>query len=340
MLVFSGALPLSFLHVSLTPVLPTRPVANGVVGAELVMFGGGKRAVPKKAKKTAKPVAKKPVAKKSVAKKSAAKPRVKPSGPYKPQYETQATLVQLAEQQNTALGFWDPIGLAQQDFWNQGNEATIGFLRHAEIKHGRVAMAAFVGYCVQANGIAWPWAITGGPLTDGRFGDTFGSNPTIMFSEIAAAGSPPAQWDALPTAAKVQILLTIAILEWVGESPQPGMPHYMRGGKPGYYPSLKDAYKYTGVPHPVPLNLYDPFGLFEDMDEETKARRRNMEINNGRLAMFGIFSLISAAKGLEVPGLTGLLEAYDGEPMAYFSPTDSGLPFLDTMLNLKVFPDP
>jgi len=335
------------------------PWLTPVARADLTMFGGGPKAAAKKKPLAKKPLAKKapakkPPAKKAPAKKSVAakkppakKPPAKkpvakstPARPFKPAYETQGSLVLLAEQQNTALGFWDPIGLAQQDFWGQGNEATIGFLRHAEIKHGRVAMAGFVGYCVQANGISWPWAISGGPLTDGRFGDFFGNSPTVMFSEIAAAGSPPAQWDALPTAAKAQILLTIAILEFVGETEQPGMPHYMRGGKPGYYPSLKDAYKYTGVPHPVPLDLYDPFGLFGEMDEETKARRLNMEINNGRLAMFGIFSLISAAKGLEVPGLTGLLESYDGEIMAYFSPSDSGLPFLEQMLAAKIFPDP
>ena len=37
----------------------------------------------------------------------------------------------------------------------------------------------------------------------------------------------------------------------------------MRGGMPGAYPSFK---KYlNGVfPHPVPLDLYDPFGIFSN----------------------------------------------------------------------------
>ena len=63
-----------------------------------------------------------------------------------------------------SMGFWDPLGLADGDFWGLGNEGTIGYLRHAEIKHGRVAMAAFSGYVVQANGFHWPWAMT----MDGR----------------------------------------------------------------------------------------------------------------------------------------------------------------------------
>tara|TARA_B110001452_G_scaffold253874_1_gene244963 strand:+ start:105 stop:467 length:363 start_codon:yes stop_codon:yes gene_type:complete len=47
-----------------------------------------------------------------------------------------AELEALAEAQQIPMGFWDPLGLADKDFWGQGNEATIGFLRHAEIKHG------------------------------------------------------------------------------------------------------------------------------------------------------------------------------------------------------------
>ena len=202
-------------------------------------------------------------------------------------------------------GFWDPLNLAEQNFWEQGNEATVGFLRHAEIKHGRVAMAAFVGYIVQANKICFPWALTGGPLAhQGPFADVPGE--TIMFSDIAAAGSPMDQWDALPSSAKCQILGTIFILEWIGEANMGA--HYMRGGKPGFYPSLKEASSENGgiVPHPIPFDLFNPFGLLPEQTEAQKERGRNVEINNGRAAMLGIFGFISASKGLIVPGLDGI----------------------------------
>ena len=95
----------------------------------------------------------------------------------------------LAEEQQLPMGFWDPLNLAEADFWNQGNEATIGWLRHAEIKHGRVAMAAFVGYIFGANKVAFPWDIAGGPLAGtGPFTDVAGGS--ISFTDIANAGSP------------------------------------------------------------------------------------------------------------------------------------------------------
>ena len=113
-------------------------------------------------------------------------------------------------------------------------------------------------------------------------------------------GGVPALWDQIPEGAKWQIIAAIGCLEWYDEwqydNPAAEMPamadkpkHYVRGGQPGAYP------RFDGLP----LNLYDPFNLFKKASEEKKARGRNAEVNNGRLAMIGLFSLLAESK---VPG--------------------------------------
>jgi len=71
--------------------------------------------------------------------------------------ETKADLGDLAKKLNPIVNYYDPLGLADREFWGLSNEMTIGFLREAEVKHGRIAMFAFVGYIVHANHITWPW---------------------------------------------------------------------------------------------------------------------------------------------------------------------------------------
>ena len=71
---------------------------------------------------------------------------------------------------------WDPLGLAEL-----GGDETIAWFRHAEVKHGRVAMAAFVGWTAVAGaGIRFP-----GELAHG-----------LEFSAIPSKGLEA--WDAIP----------------------------------------------------------------------------------------------------------------------------------------------
>jgi len=213
-----------------------------------------------------------------------------------------AELMDLAKQQNPVLGYYDPLGLADVDLWGQGEEASIAWLRHAEIKHGRIAMAGFVGFMAAAN-----YETIGAPMA------------SSMYPTLASGLSAPEVWDAIPFLAKLQIIGAIGIFEHISEDKNflaaDGKTHYMRGGTPGYMPT------FTANVHPVPLNLWDPFGFTKGLSAEDKAKKLNAEVNNGRLAMIGLFGFISAScvPG-SVPALDGIIPAYSGDVMAPFLP--------------------
>jgi len=204
--------------------------------------------------------------------------------------ETNADLQVLAKKLNPAVGYFDPLKLGS----DERGEAFIGFMRHAEIKHGRVAMAAFVGYCITANGLRWP------------------AEPFMSIG----GNSPMEQFDALPQDTKWNLVLGVGLLEGWGELRGTGEPHYMRGGKPGYYPKFDEVDKKTLFGYYPGLNLWDPLKIAGNMSPEKSEKKLIAEINNGRLAMLGLAAFISEGKVPgSVPLLNGIVEPYNGDVM-------------------------
>jgi len=150
---------------------------------------------------------------------------------------------------------FDPMGLSKI-----ASEETLAWYRACELKHSRVAMAAVTG---------WAYVSSGGPLFPGYISIENG----VTFESLGRDGY--AAWDAMPDAGRLQILGVIGILEWLGETS--AKPHYMKGGTPGK----------------IPL-LWDPLGFTKGLDAATLARKRTAELKNGRLAMIGVMSLVSA----------------------------------------------
>merc|ERR1719327_2432524 len=156
----------------------------------------------------------------------------------------------------SAMKVFDPLGLS-----TLGSETTLAFFRHAEIKHGRVAMAAMVGFLVHINHIHFPGEIGQG----------------VTFESLSQMG-PFEAWSGIPMLGQIQILFTIAGIEWSSESKNPD-GHYMAGGKPGDLKFLK--------------TFWDPVGFTSKLSPEELARKRNAELKNGRMAMIGIISLVA-----------------------------------------------
>jgi hypothetical protein len=167
--------------------------------------------------------------------------------------------VTLSSPDTTEFGkMWDPLGLAEI-----GSDETMAWYRHSEIKHGRIAMAAFVGWCVTGLGIRLP-----GDLS---YGQSFASIPSKGLEA----------WDAVPGWGKAQLLIFAGLIEFHDElfHARRGT-HYLKGGIPGK--------------NMVP-GLYDPLGFSGGKSEESKARGRASEIKNGRLAMIGVAGLWAEA---------------------------------------------
>jgi len=151
---------------------------------------------------------------------------------------------------------FDPLGLS-----TRGSDTTLCWFRAAELKHGRVAMLATVGWIAQEAG----YGTIEYPMADGSW-STLSKYPLEANEQLWKVGNGVA-W--------LQIFMTIGIIELVTEVAV--KPHYMTTN--GYI---------------------DIFG-FQKATTSGKRLGRDLEaaqtaeLKNGRLAMIGIASFYSAA---------------------------------------------
>jgi len=136
------------------------------------------------------------------------------------------------------------------------------------------AQAAIVGFQFHINHVHFPGYLS--------------PSAGVTFEQLAGVG-PFEAWNLIPLLGKMQILFTIAGLEHASECLDPA-GHYTKGGTPGNLKFLK--------------KFWDTPGFTDKLTEEQKATKRVSELKNGRLAMIGMASIISA---MSIPGSVPLL---------------------------------
>merc|ERR1719326_867406 len=161
------------------------------------------------------------------------------------------------------LGRWDPLQIREQ-----GPERYRRFVE-MEIKHGRLAMAGFLGVVTTYSGIRWPGYLS--------------KSENIKFSDIP--GGAISSWAALPTAAWFQIVIFISVCEinFLKQDPAKEPGDVVPPGIPwARYPDGYDVWLGDGSTKQV------------GKDELILGRtwKLNAERNNGRAAMMGMTGLI------------------------------------------------
>ena len=162
------------------------------------------------------------------------------------------------------FGFWDPFGFSKT------SPEALTWYRAAELKHGRVAMVACMGFIAQSYPLTNMASV---PLAKASLYPKL-STVDVTFGDLAAAGNPVEQFKLIPTLGLWQFAFVAGMIETYGEFQK---PHYLRGGAIG---------RNTLIWDPVgQLIRGEP--ITDTLAEDVRAKKRERELANGRLAMIG-----------------------------------------------------
>ena len=155
------------------------------------------------------------------------------------------------------LGAQPPLGFFDPlGLLDNADQERFDRLRYVELKHGRISMLAFLGQITTRSGAHLPGSID-------YAGHSFDSYP----DGLAALFGP----DSVPDRGSVQIFCLVGLLELF---------------------VMKDI-EGTGNEHVGDFrNGLDGGVYWGKLDDETKLKKRAIELNNGRAAMFGILGLM------------------------------------------------
>jgi len=246
------------------------------------------------------------------------------------------------------VGFFDPFGLTKD-----GDAAAFKRRRETELKNGRVAMLACMGYIAPEAGPKFPGYCS--PSMNLTFADipnglaalskvpgagwmqiflfcgliekqVFVHDPTRAPGDYANAGvlgvpNGSAMVEGEGKTRKLQAELAngrLAMMAIIGMFFQDGLTGSAWGDWANYVDSPLRAFEdELGVQAPV--GYFDPLGMSKDGDAEVFKRRREAELKNGRVAMFAAMGYI-AAEYFRFPG--------------YLSPSE-GIKFADVPNGLE-----
>eukprot|EP00967_Tisochrysis_lutea_P031089 scaffold36604_cov31-Tisochrysis_lutea.AAC.2 len=240
---------------------PVAPVVAPTRSADVAMFTGRSRSAPKGKAATKAPA--------KAATKAAPKGVKKTVNTFldvtgKP-YQEVSTFVPAYDEIGVLppIGRWDPLQIREQ-----GPERYRRFVE-MEIKHGRMAMAAFLGVITTYSGMRWPGYLS--------------TSEGIKFTDIP--GGAISSWAALPTSAWLQIVIFISALEVYCLKQDPAKD-------PGDV--IPEGWFWARYPDGYDVWLGD--GSTKQIGEEElflgKTWKLNAERNNGRAAMMGITGMV------------------------------------------------